>query len=55
VNGDDLLRWLDVAPGPGLGELLARVRLAAAMGTVRNRREARNWLSGQGGNAPHRL
>ena len=55
LTGDDLVRWLGIAPGPTIGALLARVRLAAALGTVRNRREARNWLSGQVGKARHRL
>ncbi|MEP6994394.1 MAG: hypothetical protein ABI968_07735, partial [Acidobacteriota bacterium] len=55
VTGDDVVRWVGIAPGPQVGALLAQLRLAAAMGTVRNRREARNWLTGQVPNAPHRL
>ncbi len=47
VTGDDIVRWLDVAPGPVVGRLLEAVRIESAMGTVKNRREARNWLSGQ--------
>ena len=55
VTGDDVVRWLGIPPGPRVGTLLSELRLAAAMGAVRNRREARNWLSGQVRNAPHRL
>jgi tRNA nucleotidyltransferase (CCA-adding enzyme) len=47
VTGDDLLAWLGIGPGPAVGALLAQLRLLAAMGTVKNRREARHWLSGQ--------
>jgi tRNA nucleotidyltransferase/poly(A) polymerase len=47
VTGDDLLAWLGMRPGPAVGALLSQLRLQAALGTVRNRREARDWLSGQ--------
>jgi tRNA nucleotidyltransferase/poly(A) polymerase len=55
VTGHEVVRWLGIPPGPQIGALLSQLRLAAAMGTVCNRREARNWLSGQVRNAPHRL
>ena len=47
VGGDDLLRWLGLDSGPRVGELLSGLRIAAAMGEVKNRREARHWLTGQ--------
>ena len=47
VSGDDLVQWLGLDPGPRVGELLALLRVAAAMGEVKNRRQARNWLTGQ--------
>jgi tRNA nucleotidyltransferase (CCA-adding enzyme) len=47
VTGDDVVRWLGIPPGPVVGELLARLEIAAAMGEVENRREARHWLTGQ--------
>ena len=47
VSGGDVLRWASVAPGPRVGELLAQLRLQVALGAVRNRREARNWLAVQ--------
>jgi tRNA nucleotidyltransferase/poly(A) polymerase len=47
VSGDDVVRWLSVRPGPLVGDLLARLRVAVAMGEVCSRREARHWLSGQ--------
>jgi tRNA nucleotidyltransferase/poly(A) polymerase len=55
VTGDDVVRWLGIPPGPEVGALLSELRLAAAMGTVCNRRQARNWLSGQVRKAPQRL
>jgi tRNA nucleotidyltransferase/poly(A) polymerase len=47
VTGDDVIRWLSLSPGPRVGIWLERLRLEAALGTVRNRREARHWLTGQ--------
>ena len=47
VSGDDVVRWLGLEPGPRVGELLALLRVAAAMGEVQNRRQARHWLTGQ--------
>jgi tRNA nucleotidyltransferase (CCA-adding enzyme) len=47
VTGADLVRWLEIAPGPEVGRLLEELRVAAAMGRVRNRSEARHWLTGQ--------
>lgn len=47
VDGGDIQSWLGLEPGPEIGELLRALRVAAAMGEVSNRREARNWLTGQ--------
>ncbi len=47
VSGGDVMRWLSLPPGPRIGELLAQLRLQIALGAVRNRREARNWLAVQ--------
>jgi tRNA nucleotidyltransferase/poly(A) polymerase len=47
VDGLDVVAWLGIPEGPRVGELLHCVRVAAAMGTVCSRREARNWLIGQ--------
>ncbi len=47
VGGHDVVRWLSIDAGPRVGALLAGLRVAAAMGEVRNRREARHWLTGQ--------
>lgn len=52
VTGGDILRWTSLSPGPRIGLLLERLRLEAALGTVRNRREARHWLSGQARERP---
>ena len=41
------MRWLSLPAGPRIGELLAQLRLQIALGAVRNRREARNWLAVQ--------
>ena len=47
VTGDDVIAWLGVGPGPAVGAWLAQLRLHAAMGAIRNRRQARHWLSVQ--------
>jgi hypothetical protein len=47
VSGGDVIRWASVPPGPRVGELLAQLRLQVALGDVRNRREARDWLAVQ--------
>lgn len=47
VSGHDVVRWLGLAEGPRVGELLRAVRVASALGEVANRREARHWLTGQ--------
>jgi len=52
VDGDDVVGWLGIAAGPLVGGLLAQLRVAAAMGEVKNRREARHWLTGQVRKAP---
>lgn len=47
VAGNEVLRWLGIAPGPQVGLLLRELAVAVACGEVRNRREARHWLSVQ--------
>ena len=47
ISGADVMNWCAISPGPAVGVLLEEVRLAAAAGDVKNRREARNWLIGQ--------
>jgi len=47
VTGADVVNWCAISPGPAVGVLLDEVRLAAAAGDVKSRREARNWLLGQ--------
>jgi len=47
VSGADVVAWLGLAPGPDVGRLLADLRVAAAMGEVAGRRQARDWLSVQ--------
>ncbi len=47
VTGKDVMRWLAVPSGPAVGALLRELAVAAACGDVKNRREARHWLSGQ--------
>ena len=47
VSGSDVMGWLSLPPGPAVGALLAELEVAAASGIVRNRREARHWLTGQ--------
>ena len=47
VDGGDILRWLGLDAGPRVGELLRDLRVAAAIGEVSDRRQARSWLTGQ--------
>jgi tRNA nucleotidyltransferase/poly(A) polymerase len=47
VTGRDVVGWIGIPEGPRVGELLRAVRVAAAIGTVCSRPEARNWLVGQ--------
>jgi tRNA nucleotidyltransferase (CCA-adding enzyme) len=47
VTGADVMNWCAISPGPAVGVLLDEIRVAAAAGEVKNRREARNWLIGQ--------
>jgi tRNA nucleotidyltransferase/poly(A) polymerase len=52
VTGTDVMRWLNLPPGPAVGALLSELAVQAASGAVKNRREARHWLSGQERNHP---
>ncbi len=49
VSGEDLIRDLQMAPGPDMGLLLERLREAQACGEVQTRAEAlalaRDWLA----------
>ena len=47
VNGQDVLRWLEIPAGPQVGALLRDLAVAVACGDVKNRRQARHWLTGQ--------
>ena len=51
VSGHDLMAALDLKPGPTVGEILDRLREAAATGQVTTRNEAlalaRRWMGGQ--------
>jgi tRNA nucleotidyltransferase/poly(A) polymerase len=47
VTGADVMRWLELPSGPRIGRLLSELAVAIASGKVKNRREARNWLTGQ--------
>jgi tRNA nucleotidyltransferase (CCA-adding enzyme) len=47
ISGADVMHWCAISPGPAVGVLLDELRLAAAAGEVKSRREARNWLIGQ--------
>lgn len=44
VRGDDVMGAFGLAPGPEVGQLLARAREAQALGLVRTREEALAWL-----------
>ncbi len=47
VSGEDVIRWLGIPAGPRIGALLSELAVSVASGEVKNRREARNWLTGQ--------
>jgi len=47
VGGDDIRQWLEIPAGPQIGALLRDLAVAAACGRVKNRREARHWLTVQ--------
>ncbi len=47
VTGSDVLAWLPISEGPGVGELLRELEVEILRGRVRNRREARKWLCGR--------
>jgi tRNA nucleotidyltransferase (CCA-adding enzyme) len=44
VSGTDLMRWLGESPGPPVGRLLREIEIEALRGTVRTRRQARQWV-----------
>ncbi len=41
------MNWLGIPPGPRVGTLLSDLAVEIASGQVKNRRDARNWLTGQ--------
>jgi tRNA nucleotidyltransferase/poly(A) polymerase len=45
VRGSDLLKWLEIEPGPRVGALLRELELESLRGAIRTRREARAWLT----------
>jgi poly(A) polymerase len=45
VRGDDVMAVLALAPGPEVGRCLREVREAQALGLVRSREEALDWLA----------
>lgn len=44
VRGSDILAWLEIPPGPAIGELLRELEVETLRGRVRSRRQAREWL-----------
>jgi tRNA nucleotidyltransferase/poly(A) polymerase len=46
LAGDEVMRLLDMAPGPGIGECLQQVEERRADGLIRTAEEARGWLQG---------
>jgi tRNA nucleotidyltransferase/poly(A) polymerase len=52
ISGADVMKWSGVAAGPEVGRLLAELEIELLRGAVRSRREAQNWLSGQGPGGP---
>jgi poly(A) polymerase len=48
VRGEDVMAALGLTAGPAVGAALRRVREAQALGLVRTREEALDWLVGQG-------
>jgi tRNA nucleotidyltransferase/poly(A) polymerase len=55
VSGNDVMTWTGIAPGPRVGALLSELAVAAAAGRVRNRTQARHWLSVQVSNSRNPL
>ena len=47
VGGGDVMEWLGIPAGPQIGRLLSELAVEIASGQVKNRRDARNWLTGQ--------
>ena len=45
VNGDDLQTHFELTPGPMIGDMLAAIHEAQAVGEVTNRDEALDWLA----------
>ena len=43
LSGHDLIETLQLAPGPQIGDLLARLREEQAAGEIRTREEAIAW------------
>jgi enoyl-CoA hydratase/carnithine racemase len=52
ISGADVMKWSGVAAGPEVGRLLSELEIELLRGAVRSRREAQNWLSGQGPGGP---
>jgi poly(A) polymerase len=45
LNGNDLMEAFGLSPSPLIGELLRRVEQAGLAGTIRDRKEAMDWVS----------
>ena len=52
ISGADVMAWSGVGAGPEVGRLLSELEIEVLRGALRSRREARNWLSGQGPGGP---
>jgi hypothetical protein len=47
LTGNDLVRELGLAPGPRVGQLLAALREAQAVGEITDRQQALQWVRNQ--------
>ena len=55
VSGSDVIDWTGLPPGPEIGRLLSDLEAESLRGTVRTRRQARAWISGQVPGRPGQL
>ncbi len=44
VGGADLMAWLEISPGPEIGNILRRVEIEGLRGRLRSRNDAKRWL-----------
>lgn len=45
VTGGDIQEWLEIPPGPRVGEALAAIEVEGLRGAIRSRAEARKWIT----------